>query len=99
MDEALHKIAYGALQDLEASRAEVAELLQDQPADLLHLCASMAAQEEHVARLREQASQAAMKLQMARDEKEKVLCIFNNCETGNARENTSNGQAAGKCNN
>jgi len=82
----LHRIAYGVLQDLEASRAEVAELLQNQPADLLHLCASMVAQEEHVARLREQASQAALKLQKARDEKEKVLCILNNCEAVNARK-------------
>ncbi len=61
------------LQDLETARAEVAQLLQAQPADLAHLSASVAAQTGHVQLLRSASQEAARRLQVVRTDKDRLL--------------------------
>lgn len=63
-------------QDLETARAEVAQLLQAQPADLAHLGASVAAQTAHVQNLRSASQEAARRLQVVRADKDRLLCAL-----------------------
>ncbi|CAL8463251.1 g2785 [Coccomyxa elongata] len=60
-------------EDLETARAEVAQLLQAQPADLAHLSASVAAQTGHVQLLRSASQEAARRLQVVRTNKDRLL--------------------------